>query len=308
VSPEHYRLIPAAAAGAEPPFHEWQGVGAESLVQGSVGLADRSQDFLVQNTTDCPGPNCGELRVQTVDETFATFNIAFVGDTTRFQSWGPFQGKRFNIGVLYAPNLGGDIEGDVLQYNLDFRAYKQLTRRSSLAWRISSIYGAGDEGNANAYSLGGLNQLRGYDFRDFFGTRVAWSNLELRFPLIDELATPLMGLRNVRGFMFFDIGAAWFINDSWYDPELRTFRIDPQTGDSINFDIWDSENDRFQDLRPVYGAGLSFYFLGNLQFNFVWSNRIAYTQYVFDPATNELVKTAAGNNGYDSEFYIAYDW
>ncbi len=53
---------------------------------------------------------------------------------------------------------------------------------------------------------------------------------------------------------------------------------------------------------------MRFYFLGGLQFNFVWANRVPYTQYVFDPATLELVKTKAGNNGYDSEFYIAFDW
>ncbi len=38
VPPKHYRLIPASAAGDEPPFPDWQGVGAESLVQGSVDL------------------------------------------------------------------------------------------------------------------------------------------------------------------------------------------------------------------------------------------------------------------------------
>ena len=273
-------------------------------VQGSVGLADRSQDFLVQNN-DPLSQAFGELRVVTVDQTFATLNVAFGGDTTRFQSWGPFQGKRFNIGALYAPSLGGDIDGDVLQYNVDFRAYKQLTRRSTLAWRIASIYGAGDEGSANAYSLGGLNQLRGYDFREFFGTRTAWSNLELRFPLIDELATPILGFRNIRGFLFLDAGAAWFIDDSWYDPELRIFRAD--------FEVWDSENDRFQDLRLVYGAGLRFYFLGGLQFNFVWANRVPYTQFELVPegcplATCTAVKTKAGTDGYDSEVYIAFDW
>lgn len=44
VPPEHYRLVPAAAPGADPPFHEWQAVGAESLLQGSVKVdGDRFQ-------------------------------------------------------------------------------------------------------------------------------------------------------------------------------------------------------------------------------------------------------------------------
>jgi hypothetical protein len=281
-------------------------------VQGSVGLIDRSQDFLIQNNV--PGtPTFGGLFVETVKQTFLTLDMAFVGDTTRYQEWGAFQGKRFNIGVLFAPNIGGDIEGDVLQYNMDFRAYKQLTRRSTLAWRLSGIYGDGDENVANAYSLGGLNQLRGYDFREFFGTRVAWSNLELRFPLVDQFTTPIIGLRGIRGFFFLDVGAAWFISDDWYDPDLRTFRIDPQTGDPIPFSAWDSENDRFQDARASYGMGLSFFFLGGLQFNFAWANRLPYTHYILDPVTCpgsacELVPVEGGDTGLQSEFYIIYDW
>jgi len=276
-------------------------------VQGGIGLVDRSQDFLVQDT-DINSPTFGQLFVTTVSDTFAMFNLAFVGDTTRFQSWGPFQGKRFNVGVLYAPSIAGDIGGDVLQYNLDFRAYKQLTRRSSLAWRVASIYGDGDEGSANAYPLGGLNQLRGYDFREFFGARVAWQNLELRFPLIDEFNTPIIGLRNIRGFLYLDVGAAWFINGEWYDPTFGTFLIDPQTGQPVQFKFWDSDNDRFENGRGSYGFGLSFFFLGGLEFNFVWANQMPYTQHVYEPLGNVLVPTKAGGGGYASEFYIAYDW
>ena len=278
----------------------------------AAGLVDRSQDFLIQDNN--PGsPTFGGLFVETVKQSFVTLDLAFVGDTTRYQAWGPFQGKRFNIGVLYAPSISGDIEGDVLQYNLDFRSYKQLTRRSTLAWRLAGIYGDGDENVANAYSLGGLNQLRGYDFREFFGTRIAWSNLELRFPLVDQFTTPIIGLRGIRGFFFLDVGAAWFISDDWYDPDLQTFRIDPQTGDSIPFSFWDSENDRFQDGRASYGMGLSFFFLGGLQFNFAWANRLPYTHYIPDPVTCpgsacELVPVEGGDIGLQSEFYIVYDW
>jgi outer membrane protein assembly factor BamA len=281
-------------------------------VQGSAGIVDRSQDYLTQNTI--PGsPNFGALAVETFEQTFLTFDLDFVGDTTRFQAFGPFQGKRFNIGVLYAPSIAGDIDGNVLQYNLDFRAYKQLTRRSLLAWRLAGFYADGDENVANVYSLGGLNQLHGYDFREFFGTRVAWSNLQLRFPLVDRFETPIIGLRGIRGFLFFDVGAAWFISDVWYDPDLDAYRINPQTGEPIPFSAWDSENDRPQDMRASYGMGLSFFFLGGLQFNFAWADRMPYTQYVPDPLTCpgsacELVPVEGGGQGLQSEFYIVYDW
>ena len=40
----------------------------------------------------------------------------------------------------------------------------------------------------------GINELRGYDYREFFGSRIALSNLEFRFPLIDEVRFPILSM------------------------------------------------------------------------------------------------------------------
>jgi Tol biopolymer transport system component len=297
-------------------FFAWYPFNRHYRVESSVGLVDQSQDFLARETTT------GRFFFQRFSDRFAYLNLGLVGDTTRYQSWGPFQGKRFRLGVQYASNLTsdfpndfqdpvtGDPTGDIIEYNLDFRAYKQLTRRSSLAWRLSGIWSAGDR--VNIYSMGGINQLRGWDYRDFFGSRLGWSNLELRFPLVDEMRFPFLGIRNIRGFLFVDVGAAWLEDDLWFDPELRGIRVDPFTGEPIPFKFWDSENDRFQDGRGSYGFGFQFFFLGGLQFNWAWSERLDYTRYVpvFDDGgfLVDFTPTEAETGGRRLDFYIVFDF
>jgi outer membrane protein assembly factor BamA len=242
---------------------------------------------------------------QTVSERLVTLEAALVGDTTRYQSFGPFQGKRFRLGAYYGINVGGDVSGNLEMYEVDFRAYKQLTRRSLLAWRLGGVFNAGDR--ETYFAFGGINQLRGYPYRDFFGSRVAWSNLELRFPLVDLLQFPFLGIRSIRGFLFADVGSAWFQDGSFYDPELfyGSIRYSPK------FKFWDSDNDRFQDARGSYGAGMQFIFLGGLQFNWAWSHRMDYTRFVPQNPNDflsPLVPVAGDSAGNRLDFYIIYDF
>lgn len=275
-------------------------------VEGNVGGIDQSQDFLVFDPTSVAG-----FGFDRVSDRFATVGTALVGDTTRYQSFGPFQGKRFRVGVDYGAHVSGDIDGDFLQYNLDFRAYRQLTRRSTLAFHLAGVFSGGDR--EFYYGFGGINQLRGYSYRDFFGSRIAWTNLELRFPFVDELRFPFGPIQGIRGFLFFDAGGAWLSDHQWYDPNLRNIRATFDSTSSafvpIGFKAWDSENNRLQDLRASYGLGFQFFFLGGLQFNWAWSHRVPYTQFVPD-ATDPtvLVKAKGDDGGWRQDFYIVFDW
>ena len=245
----------------------------------------------------------GEVFFIESEDTLGLVTAAIVGDTTRFhpQFPGPFQGKRFRIAATYGPHISGDFDGDIVEYRADFRTYKQLTRRSLLAWRLSGVINTGER--QPSYGFGGLNQLRGYEYREFFGANLAWSNLEFRFPLIDQLRFPILTLQAIRGFFFLDVGASWYDNGLWYDPALFNFRVD-NTGQPIDFSFWDSDQNRLQDGRASYGTGFQFFFLGGLQFNWVWSKRFEHSQ--FDPGTQGFVKSDSG--GTQMDFYIIYDF
>lgn len=281
-------------------------LGRHYRLEGSLGAMESSQDRFAGFSPE------GIPFFTRVADRYLVGTTALVGDTTRYQEFGPFQGKRFRLQALFAPHLSGDSDGDWIEYRGDFRAYKQATRRSSLALRVASVYNNGDR--ESLYGFGGVNQLRGFGFREFFGSRMAWANLEFRYPLLDELRFPVVALTGIRGFFFVDAGAAWLDDDQWYDPDfVRTdgfrggIRVDPTTGQPVPFSFWDSDESRLQDGRASYGTGFQFFFIGGLQFNWAWAKRLDYTQVVCDTISG-CVKTKANTGGWRSEFYIVYDF
>jgi Tol biopolymer transport system component len=280
-------------------------------LETTFGLVDNEQAFATRQAN-------GAVGFEDFGDTFATVNAAIVGDTVRYQRFGAFQGRRLRVGTFYGKHLDGDFPADMVENRLDFRTYKQLTRRSVFAWRIASIYNVGER--ENSYGFGGLNQLRGFDFREFAGSRLGWMNLEFRFPLIENLSLPFLNLGPVRGLLFFDVGAAWFQDDLWFDPELGIIRQEFLPSEKfgfvarpIRFDFWDSEENRLQDGRASYGWGFQFRFIG-LQFNWVWANALPYTQFVPENLAcnpfNEpcLLTPEERDPETQSEFYIAFDW
>jgi outer membrane protein assembly factor BamA len=181
------------------------------------------------------------------DDTFPVVSTTFSGDSAVWKFFGPISGRRYEISAAYAPDTqdGGALSADL---SMDWREYWQLSSRTLLATRV---YAAWSEGNApNFYYFGGLNTLRGYDFRTLIGQHAGFANIEFRFPLIDVLATPILVLQQVRGALFMDIGAAHF--------EGRPFQF--------------MENGRLKDGAASVGLGVSFNLLG-LQLNWDFAKR-----------------------------------
>lgn len=177
-------------------------------------------------------------------DNFPIVSSSFSGDSTAFKSFGPISGRRYEVSAAYAPDTGGrgSLSTDL---TLDFRQYYQLSSRTLLAARVFGGYSEGTF--PNFYYLGGLDTLRGYDFRSIIGNRAAFANFEFRFPLIDYLITPVINLQQVRGNLFFDVGAAQF------------------SGQPFQF----ADNGRLQDGVASLGYGLAFNFLGlELHFDF----------------------------------------
>ncbi|MEO1367113.1 MAG: BamA/TamA family outer membrane protein, partial [Acidobacteriota bacterium] len=215
-------------------------------IELTAGYYYRDVEFGLQ-TRDREGNVVRVLEPGTDD--YPQITAAFVSDDTIFNQWGPATGHRVRLSGSYAPDF--DDDGTLLTtLQLDARRYFALTRRSSIALRLFAYDSDGNE--ANPIFIGGLDTIRGFDTNSLGGNRVAFANIELRFPLIDRLQFPGVALDGIRGVFFFDIGTAYF----------------PDTEDFSFLD----DDDRLEDAVAVYGWGISTRLFG-LPFNWDFSMR-----------------------------------
>ncbi|HZI95073.1 MAG TPA: hypothetical protein VFE84_12575, partial [Patescibacteria group bacterium] len=186
----------AADSGISYPLSEF------TRLEGKVGVFNR--DSFKVNLIGLEDPNTGaqfgELDFVSASGTSPFIEGTLVNDTTRFKAFGPWQGKRASLSVISGLYSSGDL-GNFMRYVLDYRGYRRLTSRSLIAGRLVADISNGD--GAQFQALGGYNQIRGYRFREFVGDRLAYTNLELRFPLVDELRFPFGSIRQIRGLLFF---------------------------------------------------------------------------------------------------------
>jgi Tol biopolymer transport system component len=186
----------------------------------------------------------GLLDFAELSDDFPVAQASLVGDSSLFANYGAISGRRWRLGLFYAPDI--DDGGSLIESaTLDFRQYFQVTQRSNFAFRV---FGGASEGNApSPFYFGGLDTVRGVDFRSLSGDRGFYANLEFRFPLIDLVATPVVAFQGVRGVIFFDVGGAWF-------------------NDFEKFDFYNEDTKRLEDGVASYGWGLTTRFYG-LDFN-----------------------------------------
>ncbi len=172
-------------------------------------------------------------------------HLGLVGDTTFWRDYGPHAGRRWSVrpGVYFDLDEGGVLTREL---RMDLRQYVPLTRRTELAIRLFA--GWADGNNPTYFYFGGLDTMRGFDYRSLVGNRAAYLNAEWRFPLIDYLILPWLRLANLRGRLFLDVGAAYF------DFEGQKFTPSP-AGIVPGFDFM--EDGHLKDGVSAYGFGFS---------------------------------------------------
>ena len=181
------------------------------------------------------------LAIPKSSDNFPVVTVGVVGDSTTGAYYGPVAGQRYRLDLLYGPSVsgGGTIYDSAI---LDARYYLPLTLRSNFAFRMWGGISGGSR--PTPFFLGGLDTIRGIDFRSLIGNRAFFGNVEFRFPLIDLLATPVLGFGGIRGVIFFDTGAAWFSNQN------------------IPFQFYSGARHKLVDGVAAYGAGFNFDLLG----------------------------------------------
>jgi Tol biopolymer transport system component len=181
-------------------------------------------------------------------------SISFVHDSSFWGYYWPVEGSRWRFSMSQGISFSTEDVSRSTVY-LDYRWYKMLFYRNSFAFRLM---GAVSEGrDPRVFFLGGPLTLRGYDYLQFEGNRLALAQLEYRFPLLDALIfgwPGRWGFRNVGGTVFMDAGSAWWNND------LKVFEY-----------VNNVRQNRLQDLHVDFGLGM-YLNLGYvlLNFQFAW--------------------------------------
>ena len=132
--------------------------------------------------------------------------VAFVQETTIFREFGPLSGSTMRLSYEIAPKIGGMLSRQT--FDGDARKYFRLGATGLLALRARGFKSMGDSPDFTYF--GGNSELRGYDYLSFIGQNAFFANAELRFPLIDAMATPIGVLGGVRATLFAGIGGAYF--------------------------------------------------------------------------------------------------
>ena len=219
-------------------------------LEGEVGYIWRAFDFPFAFTNR---DGSQAFLIDAREDNYPTAGVAVVGDTVLYRQWGPLSGRRFRVSYNYAPDFkGGEDNPDTVfveensttltqDVSVDLRQYIKITERSLIAIRLFAAQSTGNF--PNVYAFGGLDTLRGLDFREQIGNTVGYANFEYRFPLIDLLQFPWGGFRDIRGRVFFDVGGA---------------KLQDQ-----DFEFLDPDDDRrLRDGRASYGYGFQLTFLG----------------------------------------------
>jgi hypothetical protein len=204
-------------------------------LEGNVGFLSRALDVpLVFSNAD----GTQQITYNARTDNVPTAGVGFSYDETRYASFGPQSGKRLDVNLQYTPSFQTGETSLTTDVFTEGRIYLPLSRRVLFAIRA---FGGISRGAApTVFYFGGLDTLRGYDYRSIIGNNVFYVNTEFRFPLVDFLATPVLAFGGIRGHIFVDVGGAW-LNDQ-------------------AFQFWQAG--RLKDGLASYGAGFSIYFLG----------------------------------------------
>ena len=166
----------------------------------------------------------------------------FVRDTATLSSVGPVAGSRLKMLAQYLRDQRG---GSAVTLSADLRKYVLMGGSAVFAVRAAAFRSGGSVPET-AY-LGGHASLRASSYQQLSGSRAALASVELRTPLIRELAVswPVsFQLPAVRGALFTEAGAAW----SRGEPVRLAERVDGEL--------------RLRDLKWQYGFGARMRVLG----------------------------------------------
>jgi hypothetical protein len=207
--------------------------------------------------------------------TMLPLGLTFIQETTVFREFGPLAGSTMRVNYENAPKVGGTLTRQTI--DVDARKYFRLAGSGLFAVRARGYKSWGD--NPGFLYFGGNSEMRGYDYLSFAGQDAFFLNAEVRFPLIEAMATPIGILGGIRGTFFANMGAASYENQAFQvwtnNSTIETPIIDyvavgqelqPVFGQPRVIDGF-----RLVDSRASYGISLQTFALGfPVHFDWAW--------------------------------------
>lgn len=142
------------------------------------------------------------LPVGAVNGRLQTFAVILDKDTrdNRFRPTGGVHD------TFWVETTGGFLKGanQYSKYMLSLRRYFPISANKKTVFAVQGVYADTSIGEGfmpiyDMFSVGGSSSIRGYEEREFLGTRVAYTNLEVRHNLA----------KNFDAVVFYDTGSAW---------------------------------------------------------------------------------------------------
>lgn len=215
--------------------------------------------------------------------TFVPFGLAYTRETTIFREFGPLAGHTMRLEYEIAPKIGSTLSRQTA--DIDARYYLRFGTTGLLALRARGFRSWGEF--PDFFFFGGNSEMHGYDYLEFVGHRAFFANAELRFPLIELMATPIGVLGGIRGVFFANIGGASFNETPFKFATRATETVIPTRGYVVNRQGTALEPDfgqpvtvtglRLKDGRASYGMGLETFALG-FPIHFDWSWRTLFNK------------------------------
>jgi Tol biopolymer transport system component len=214
---------------------------------------------------------------------YASPYVALVSDNALYGYTGPISGRRFRFQI--EPTLGSLRWVD---YQADYRRYYPiLFNWITFAFRFQSSVAVGRDENEFPKYIGRPDFIRGYDREELtgasciggpagntncgatelLGSRVAFANAELRFPLIRrfEIGVLPIALPPVDGLVFYDAGMAWRGGQSvsWtrpesYDPAFNRYPL-RSWGLGVRMNLFGFALLRWDYAKPLDRANADWY-------------------------------------------------
>jgi len=285
-----------------------------SRMEMSVGFAHVKESYNDQGLADFLNQSQQQTYGRSLFRNgwYAPLSVAFVKETTIFREFGPLAGSTMRVSYEVAPPITKGLSWQAV--DADVRKYIKLGTSGLFAFRVKGFKSWGSQPSYTYF--GGNGDMRGYDYLQFIGQNAFFGNAELRFPVINAIATPIGIFGGIRGVFFANMGGAWFSGGGYKfsTSQAQTFtpvvnyNIDPVTGAIIP--VYGApitiSGFRLVDGRASYGVGLETFALG-FPVHFDWSWRTLLNK----PWEDAVFAANGGSAGFRKarfQFWIGFDF